>query len=131
MGRLSELPTVSDPFLQHIEGRDLQRNEPMPCPRCGSPDVELPGAESMLLGSLAGFGCIMPGCGCLGVIIMGVSWYIAGVTAWPAVVILFLLGAVLSLLLTVSGRVYRCGPCEYTWSYRDVEEFKKEKQPGR
>jgi len=62
------------------------------------------------------------------VIIMGVSWYIAGVTAWPVVVVLFLLGAMLGLLLTISGRVYRCGSCEYTWSYRDAEDFKKEKQ---
>ena len=101
----------------------------MPCPRCGSTDVEVPGAESMLVGSLAGFGCIMPGCGCLGLAIMALSWFLAGLAAWPVVLVLLLLGAGVGLLLTLSGRVYRCGSCEYTWSYRDVETYKKKTWP--
>ena len=83
----------------------------------------------MLLGSLAGFGCIMPGCGCLGVVIMTVSWFFAGVAAWPVALVLFLLGAALGLLLTLSGRVYRCGSCEYTWNLGDVEALKRQRGP--
>lgn len=56
MNNLLKLPKVSDVFLTHIEGHALEKNEWMPCPRCGQSTVQSP--SGVAVGGCAGFSFI-------------------------------------------------------------------------
>ena len=120
---LLKLPKVSDAILAHIEGRTLEKNEWMPCPRCGGGEVTTPAGGC--LGAFAG--AAMIGCWLLFVLIMGV---ILVALFWPAGVLFIALGLVFTVLLPVIGAAigmaYKCKSCDFSWSFADVEEYESQ-----
>lgn len=122
MSNLLKLSKVSDAFLTHIEGRTLEKNEWMPCPRCGEGTVEPP--SGAWLGGCAGFGLI----GCW-LWILGIGAIILGIIFWPVAVFYVILGLILIPFLPALGAglgmLYRCKSCGYNWTFKDVETYKE------
>jgi len=120
MSDLSKLPKVSDNFLRHIQERTLEKNEWMPCPRCGEGMVEPP--SGALVGGIAGASMI--GCWIFAVIIVSV---ILAIVFWPAAVVAGIVGLILiPFLPTIGaglGMLYRCKSCGYNWTFKDVEKY--------
>lgn len=124
MSNLSKLPRVSDTFLNHIEGRTLEKNEWTPCPRCGGETVEPP--SGALVGGIAGFGLV----GCW-IWIVAIGTLIMAFIFWPVAVVFAVIGLALIPLLPIIGTgmglVYRCKSCSYAWTFKDIEQYKKSK----
>ena len=122
MNNLLKLPKVSNAFLTHIEGHALEKNEWMPCPRCGEGTVTPPVGGA--LGTVAGVGLI----GCW-LWILGIGAIILAIIFWPIAVAFIILGLILIPLLPVIGAaigmMYNCKSCSFAWSFRDVEDYKK------
>lgn len=127
MNSLSNLPKLSEAFLAHIEGRGLPRDEWMPCPKCGSREVEVPGGRNMLLGGLLGLGCGGTS-GCVAIVVAAVGWFfMLGTAAWILALVILILGLGLGMLFTLSGVLprisYECKSCGNSWTFQDVEDF--------
>lgn len=122
MGGLSKLAKVSDSFSTHIEGHILEKNEWMPCPRCGESTVDPP--TGGLFGGIAGFSLI----GCWTVII-AVGAIILGIIFWPIAVVFVIIGLILIPFLPILGAglgmLYRCKSCGYNWTFKDAENYKE------
>jgi len=126
MSQLSELPKLSDAFVTHIKDHNPVKNDWMPCPRCGSSNVEPPGGRNMLFGGLVGFACIVPAFGCLAIAVGAVGVLLFGLIMLPVAALILIPGIALAVLLTMSGNVYRCKPCGYSWKFRDIGNLKNQ-----
>ncbi len=122
MSNLSKLPKLSETFLAHIEDRTLEKNEWMPCPRCGEGTVEPP--SGALAGGCLGFGLI----GCW-LWILGIGAIILGIIFWPAAIGFIILGLIVIPFLPILGvgigMSYSCKSCGYSWTFKDVENLKE------
>lgn len=122
MSKLSKLPRVSEVFLKHIKERTLEKNEWMPCPRCGEAKVDPP--TGALIGSLTGAWLI--GCWILFVVIVSV---IFAVIFFPLAIIFAIIGFVMIPFLPAigasMGMVYRCKSCGYNWTFKDIKDYKE------
>jgi hypothetical protein len=108
LSTLSDLPKISDAFLTHIEGRILRRGKWLPCPRCGSSEVDPAGGSRILLGGVAGLGCV-GACGCIAIAVAAVGWFfLLESVGWPLAAIILIIGLAFGTLLTLSGRSYSC-----------------------
>lgn len=126
MSQLSELPKLSDAFVTHIKDHNPAKNDWMPCPRCGSSNVEPPGGRNMLFSGLVGFGCIVPAFGCLAIVIGFIGFIFIGLVMLPVAALILIPGIVLAVLLTLSGNVYRCKACGYNWKFADIGDLKNQ-----
>jgi len=126
MSQLSELPKLSDAFVTHIKDHTPRKNDWMPCPRCGGSNVEPPGGRNMLFGGLVGFACIVPAFGCLAIAIGAIGVILSGLIMLPVAALILIPGIVLAVLLTLSGNVYRCKACGYSWKFRDIANLKNQ-----
>ena len=130
MSQLSELPKLSDAFVTHIKDHTPRKNDWMPCPRCGGSNVEPPGGRNMLFGGLVGFACIVPAFGCLAIAIGAIGVLVSGLIMLPVAALILIPGIVLAVLLTLSGNVYRCKACGYSWKFRDIANLKNQWDAG-
>ena len=80
----------------------------------------------MLFGGLVGFGCIVPAFGCLATAIGAVGILLFGLIMLPVAALILIPGIVLAVLLTLSGNVYRCKACGYSWKFRDIANLKNQ-----
>jgi len=121
MANLSKLPKVSEAFLAHIKERTLEKNEWMPCPRCGEGTVEPP--SGALAGGIAGGLSI--GCWVMLIIVIAI---IVAIIFWPIAVFVVIFGLIMIPLLPVLGAglgmLYRCKSCRYNWTFKDVQDYK-------
>lgn len=129
MNTIRDLPKVSDQFLMHIKGSSPRMGDWMPCPSCGSREVEVPGRRSLLLGGLFGVGCVGAS-GCFAAAVAAVSWFLAlGIAGWAVAAIILTIGLGFGGLLVLSGALplksYRCNSCTRSWTFQDVEDLLK------
>ena len=119
---LSKLPKVSDAFSNHIGGHPLQKNEWMPCPRCGESKVKPPaGVLAGTLGGLFGIGCVIP--------ILVVVGIILGLIFWPLAAVVVIGGVIAIPLMPLIGAglgmSYKCKSCGYSWTFAGVDKYNK------
>lgn len=119
---LSNLPKVSDPFLRHIMGHHLEKNEWMPCPRCGESKVEPPaGVLAGVLGGVFGIGCL--------IVVLAVVGAILAVIFFPLAAVVVIVGLIaipfMPLIGAALGLGYKCKSCGYSWTFADADKYKK------
>lgn len=123
---ISTLHQVANSFLMHIQGHDLLKNEPMPCPHCGESLVDPPGeTRTRIFAHIATTrGLLFTG---IGVAVVGV---LLGLI-FPPFFLLIGLSATFYILIPYAPRVgaflgtsYRCRSCDYIWTFKDAENYK-------
>jgi len=119
---LSKLPKVSDSFLRHITGHHLEKNEWMPCPRCGESKVEPPaGVLAGVLGGVFGIGCL--------ILVLAVVGAILAVIFFPLAAVVVIVGLIaipfMPLIGAALGLGYKCKSCGYSWTFADADKYKK------
>jgi hypothetical protein len=123
---ISTLPHVANSFLMHIQGHDLLKNEPMPCPHCGESLVDPPReTRARIFARIATTnGLIFTGIG------VGVVGLLLGLIL-PPFFLLVGLSATFYILIPYVPRVgaflgtsYRCRSCDYIWTFKDAESYK-------
>jgi len=115
-----KLPRVSDSFKSHIESHSLQKNEWMPCPRCGSETVTPPSGG--LVGGCAGASLI--GCWLMWIIFVAV---IMAIIFFPVAIVVVIIGLIMIPVLpaigAAFGMTYQCKSCNFAWLFKDVEQY--------
>ena len=125
MNSILKLPKVSEPFVEHLEGRQLDKNEWMPCPRCGQASVEPP--SGALAGGCAGASMI----GCWIVLVI-IGCAILAVVFYPAAIVAGVVGLVMIPFLpamgAAMGAMYKCKSCDFSWTFKDVQDYKRRRE---
>ncbi len=119
--KILSLPKISPEFTAFCKGHEFTKNEWMPCPQCGSKQVDKPTGAGV--GAAAG---VLTIAGMLGIasLFLGV-----GITAFASpsggavglvVVLLIVLAPVLGAGM---GSLYKCKSCSFNWIFKNVEEL--------
>ncbi len=118
--KILALPKISPEFTVFCKGHEFTKNEWMPCPQCGSKEVEKPSGA----GAGAATGVAMMGC--LGVIFLIATIFAVvflGPIGWGVGIAGILIVVLSPFLGAGMGSLYKCKSCSFAWLFKDVEEL--------
>lgn len=119
--KILSLPKISPEFTTFCKGHEFTKDEWMPCPQCGSKDVEKP--SGAVTGAIAG---ILTIAGMIGIasLFLGVGVAAIASPGGSAVGLVVIILVVMAPVLGAGmGSLYKCKSCSFNWIFKNVEEL--------
>jgi hypothetical protein len=116
--RLKKLPSLSKEYKEFVASQPLEQNQYVPCPRCGSKNVNTPIGKTG--GLFTGFATM----GCFAIVILVIA-IIVGIFFLPLGLLIGIGGMIGVFLLPLMGfslgSFYRCKSCNFMWNFEDMK----------